>query len=971
MKSPRPHSDFRIAIGFVVFLVMMTLAMVLAAPFVLHRELEPVDVSAMRSELFDLNLSYNNALHASEDWFRGEGNVLLLGEQARQLLHRTNVFLARPGVAEVLPDNAAPLQEVARLLRVRLQEATSPADRTLTSAGASRVADAITMRSAPYLRYVSEAFHRLGAVAAQERNRINKTRDAVQWLSGLLLVIMALAATILMLQRRRLQRTGNSLQTTAQELSDAHRIARIGSFRWDFVRDQVQWSDRLADIFGLEPGGRMTGAEFEALVHPEDLAKVRDSERRATQRAAESGRPAQREISYRLRRPDGRIVDVHSISEITSDGENRPVFMTSTVRDVTEEMARRRALAESERNLVEAQRIAGLGSFRRIVQTGQVIWSHEMYRMLGLEPGTVPPPVEEIIHADDLPQLKADLHALSSNGGPPGGRVPTSIRCRMLHRDGSLRFVHGAAEMSYDDHGQPIMLTGTLRDMTTEVAQQEAITRAAEEARRANAAKSDFLAVMSHELRTPMNGVLGMLSVLSDTPLSAEQRTQLAIARSSAEALLAILNDILDMSKIEAGRMELEKAPFDLPLLIEAVVALYMPQAQAKGLILRHEIGPRVPPWVEGDPGRLRQILLNLISNAVKFTAEGHVTLSVALAEGGAGDPVRLVFRVRDTGMGIPAERQPLVFERFNQLDATYNRKFGGTGLGLAISRNLTEMMGGTIRFSSTYGEGTEFVIEMAFPLAQPEAPETAAASVTARPLDILVAEDNATNQIVVRTMLERLGHRVSIVDNGRKAVLAADQRAYDIVLMDISMPEMDGLEATRRIRAGTGPSRAVPILALTAHAGPAEGERCREAGLDGLLSKPIRRQALEEALDRHAAQSPATPAAPAFSLDDLRAEFSDEELFGLIEVALSDLARHADTLTDPQAPDADVTRACHSVAGLARTFGAQALGATASALEQSLRAEGPAAHRPALLSLHADLMTVMQALRHLNTTGG
>ncbi|MDB6454758.1 ATP-binding protein [Falsirhodobacter sp. 20TX0035] len=967
MRPPRPPSDFRIALGLVVFLVMMTLAMVLAAPFVLHRELEPVDVSAMRSELFDLNLSYNNALHASEDWFRGEGDVLLLGEQARQLLHRTNVFLARPGVGDVLPDNAAPLHETARLLRARLEDASS-ADRTLTTAGASRVADAITMRSGPYLRYVSEAFHRLGAVAAQERTRIDNARQAVQWLSGLLLAIMALAATILMLQRRRLKRTGTSLQTTAQELSDAHRIARIGSFRWNFVRDEVRWSDRLADIFGLEPGGRMTGAEFEALVHPEDLTKVRESERQATQRATESGRPAQREISYRLRRPDGRIVDVHAISEITSDEENRPVFMTSTVRDVTEEMARRRALAESERSLAEAQRIAGLGSFRRNVATGEIVWSREMYRMVGVEPGTTPPHVDTIIHPDDLPQLKADLNVLNEDG-PPGGRRPTSIRCRMLHRDGSLRFVHGAAEMSYDDVGRPVTLTGTLRDMTTEVAQQEAITRAAEEARRANAAKSDFLAVMSHELRTPMNGVLGMLSVLSDTPLNAEQRGQLAIARSSAEALLAILNDILDMSKIEAGRMELERAPFDLPLLIEAVVALYTPQAQAKGLALRHEIAVGVPTWVEGDPGRLRQILLNLVSNAVKFTAQGSVTLSVAVAEG--GDPVRLVFRVRDTGMGIPAERQPLVFERFNQLDATYNRKFGGTGLGLAISRNLTERMGGTIRFSSIEGEGTEFVIEMAFPLAQPEVKEDATVPRAARPLDILVAEDNATNQIVVRTMLERLGHRVSIVDNGRKAVEAADRQAYDLVLMDLSMPEMDGLEATRRIRAGRGPSRAVPILALTAHAGPDEGDRCREAGLDGLLSKPIRRQTLEEALAPYAGGTPAEAAPVTFRLDDLRAEFSDEELSGLIEVALSDLGRHADTLADPQAPDADIARACHSISGLARTFGAKDLGSAASVLERQLRADGPAGHRDALRTLHADLMQVMRALRELNTTGG
>lgn len=967
MKIPRPLSDLRIAIGFVVFLSMLTLAVVLAAPFVLHRNLEPVDVSAMRSELFDLNLSYNNALNSAEEWFQGEGNVLLLGEQARLLLHRTDVFLSRPEADRVLPDNAAPLHDMSRLLRARLDAASEPGKRTLTTAGASRVADAITTRGATYMRYVSDAFHQLGAKVAQERTRVDAAREAVQRLSGLLLAIMALAAAILMSQRKRLRKAGRSLQTTAQELADAHRIARVGSFRWNFVKDQVQWSDRLADIFDLEPGGTMTGAEFEALVHPEDLAKVRDSEQRATQRASESGKPEQREITYRLRRRDGTVVDVHAISEITTNDENQPIFMTSTVRDVTEEVARRRALAESERNLAEAQRIAGLGSFRRNIATGETVWSREMYRMLGIEPGTAPPRPREVVHPEDLPQLEADLAALAEDG-PPEGRRPTFIRCRMIHRDGTLRFVHGAAEMSYDDLGHPVMLTGTLRDMTTEVAQQEAITRAAEEARRANAAKSDFLAVMSHELRTPMNGVLGMLGVLSDTGLTGEQRGQLAIARSSAEALLAILNDILDMSKIEAGRMEVERVPFDLPMLMEAVAALYAPQARAKGLVLRHHIAPDVPVWVESDPGRLRQILLNLVSNAVKFTAEGSVSISVSVASGAGDDPVRLVFRVRDTGIGIPAERQPFVFERFNQLDATYNRRFGGTGLGLAISRNLTELMGGTIRFSSTYGEGTEFVIELDLPLGQPEAETGRTDACSARPLDILVAEDNATNQIVVRTMLERLGHRVTIVDNGRKAVETVKAQSFDLVLMDISMPEMDGLEATRLIRdAGS----AIPILALTAHAGATEVERCREAGMDGLLSKPIRRQSLEEALNRHGASPAPCSRVEAFNFTDLQAEFSPEELAGLIEVGLSDLGRHATVLLDDGADDAVMARACHSIAGLARTFGAMPLGNAAAALEQRIRADGPSAHRDALGRLHNDLMPVMQALRDLDTTLG
>lgn len=967
MKALRPTSEWRIGIGLLALLAMLTLAVVLAAPFVLHRDMEPVDVSAMRSELFDLNLSYNNALTTAEKYRRNEKDLLLLGEQARLLLHRTDVFLARPGVLDILPDRAAPLHDMSRLLRARLNGASIAGTRGLTDAGAAQVAELISARSADYLRYVSAAFHRLGATVAQERSRIDSAREAVQRLSGLLLAVMALAATVLLVQRRRLRRTGDSLQVTAQELADAHRIARIGSFRWDFLNDEVQWSDQLADIFGLPPGGRMSGSDFEALVHPDDLPKVRESERRATERSAESGRPEQREITYRLRRPDGRTVTVHAISEIASDAANRPVVMTSTVRDVTDETARKRALAESERSLAEAQRIAGLGSFRRNMTSGEISWSDEMYRMIGLPRGAPPLRAAEMVHPEDLPRLREDMDDLAA-GGPPDGRRPASIACRMIHRDGSVIFVQGAAEMSYDDAGRPLTLTGTLRDKTVEVAQEEAITRAAEEARRANAAKSDFLAVMSHELRTPMNGVLGMLDALAEGDLSAEQRSQLGIARSSAEALLVILNDILDMSKIEAGRMELERMPFELPPLIEAATVLYSSQARSKGLTLSAEVDPAVPPWVEGDPGRLRQILLNLISNAVKFTAKGSVIVTVTVV-GQEEDRVRLAFRIRDTGMGIPKDRQPFVFERFNQLDTTYNRRFGGTGLGLAISRTLTGMMGGTITFTSHEGEGTEFLIEMPFRIAT--AAEAAASTEmrTTRPLQILVAEDNVTNQIVIRTLLERLEHHVHVVENGRKALEAATSSSFDLVLMDLSMPEMDGLEATRRIReAGI----MIPVLALTAHAGPEEAERCRAAGIDGLLSKPIRRQTLAAALAAHAGDGPPQAvAAPADQpdLSLLQAEFSPGELADLVGVCLTDLHRHADTLRNEDAADADVARACHSITGLARTFGAATLGARAADLEDRIKATGCAANATAIHDLHTDLMAFSGALAALYTT--
>ena len=390
------------------------------------------------------------------------------------------------------------------------------------------------------------------------------------------------------------------------------------------------------------------------------------------------------------------------------------------------------------------------------------------------------------------------------------------------------------------------------------------LSNALEQADSANRAKSDFLAVMSHELRTPLNGVLGLADIVLDGTLSAEQQRSVGLIRDSGLTLLELLDDILDLSKIEAGRIELEQLTFDLDRLLVRVREFWTPIAEAKGLTFRLEVPGGTLGHIVADPSRVRQIVFNLLNNALKFTDTGTVVLRVlSRSLGGGGTPLsrgrrEIRFEVIDEGIGIPTAVQTKLFSKFTQADSSTTRRFGGTGLGLTICKELAELMNGTVGVCSQKNRGSTFwftvrcdvgdpaqVVEGCWDGERPVVP-TQASSLR---LKILAAEDNSVNQVLLSALIEKMGHALEMVDNGVEAVAAVRRSAYDLVLMDVQMPEMDGETATREIRALPGPAGQVPIIALTANAMRGDRERYLACGMNDYVTKPIQRQALLAAI--------------------------------------------------------------------------------------------------------------------------
>ncbi|MDQ2105044.1 ATP-binding protein, partial [Azospirillum isscasi] len=506
------------------------------------------------------------------------------------------------------------------------------------------------------------------------------------------------------------------------------------------------------------------------------------------------------------------------------------------------------ALTESQRRFTATVANVPGGVYQRVLTAeGRLRFpycSPGFFQVMGL-PATERVAVESlsrILHPEDRPRMVASIYASAET------LEPWCLEYRIIRPDGEIRWISATSRAARRDSGD-IVWDGIVMDVTDAKRNEQALIQARLEAEAASRAKAEFLATMSHEMRTPLNGILGFSRLLLDEDLTPRQRRHARMVGDAGRSLLTVIEDVLDFSRIEAGRLVLNDVPFAIRDLVANCEAVLQPEARARGLTLHAAVAPDVPDWLRGDPDRLRQVVLNLLANAVKFTERGGVGLTIVKTADTPAGP-QLTISVADTGIGIPPDRQGELFQRFSQID----RSRGGTGLGLAISRRLVEMMGGTVGVKSQAGVGSTFWLSLALPESAPPAghgtPCAAELLVRRLPARILLAEDLAMNRELTVAMLAGAGHRVDTVGDGRQAVAAVQSGAYDLVLMDVHMPEMDGHAATRAIRALAPPVGTVPILAMSASALPEEVRRCRDAGMNGHIAKPVDRAVLLDAID-------------------------------------------------------------------------------------------------------------------------
>jgi PAS domain S-box-containing protein len=733
---------------------------------------------------------------------------------------------------------------------------------------------------------------------------------------------------------------------------------------------------------GHEPG--RTPAAWLKLLHPDDRARCQ-----AAREQHLRGETARYRDEHRIRAADGAwrwMLDQGMVFERQPDG--RPLRVVGTYTDVTERKQAEQALLEKQQALAEAQRIARIGSWSWNPARDMVACSEQALRLLALAPGHGCLTLEQFLQtvaADDRQRLAAWCR----DGVAGGGLADVEFRTA---DESSARVLNGRAFLQRDGQGRALALIGTFQDVTERKALEaeldqhrhhlEALvqSRTAEleaartEAERLAQVKTEFLANMSHEIRTPLNAVMGLAQIgVRDSAGRRSHETFVRI-REAGEHLLGVINDILDFSRLEAGRLALDIQPLALVGLIDNVESLIRERAQAKGLRFSTDLAAHLPPWVAGDAQRLRQILVNLLANAVKFTDRGEVTLQVERR----GDDT--LFRVTDTGIGITDEQAARLFRPFEQADTSTTRRYGGSGLGLAISQNLACDMGGGITVTSAPGVGSSFTLRVPLPQTEPRPGKADGARPAGAQrlagIRLLVAEDVEVNRMVLEDLLREEGAEVTFAEHGQQLIERLGQCGDvcpDAVLMDVQMPVMDGYEATRQVRS-LAPG--LPVIGLTAHALGEERERCLAAGMVEHVTKPVDADVLVPAILRHTGGSQraggAAPARPAtqnagdIDWAALLARYNGRQAF-VGKLAATALATHRQTpaslrRTAQQADYGALAFTAHALKSLAGNLLARDVETLARQVEQLARA-GDAQATAQAESLAQALDRLLQAL--------
>lgn len=707
------------------------------------------------------------------------------------------------------------------------------------------------------------------------------------------------------------------------ELAEA--MSGVGYWRFEVATSRITWSDEVYAIHGVDP------ATFDPNLDA-NLAHFNDADRaiveRLFRRAVETGEGYDFELH--LRRADGEIRNVACKARCEKDALGKTTAVTGVFQDVTDYVRARedaqtsealyRLIASNTPDIIGRLSLDGLIHF--VSPSMKTLTGHAVEDVLGRKSF-------DFMHKNDIGSVIAAFREIMA-----GRPLEKPLRYRIIHKSGEPIWVEANPRLIIGANGKAEFID-VLRDIRGQIALEESMQRATAEAQAAARAKSEFLANMSHEIRTPLNAIVGYSSLMAQSPdMPPHLRRHANVVSASSNSLIRIVNDILDFSALEAGAVEISAEAFDIRKTIDASVETLRLQAVGKGLALRHVIHPAVEQQYIGDSARLQQVLMNLIGNAIKFTSAGEVEVRCSPMTDNTGQTLYL--SIRDTGIGIDADKTESLFSRFTQADGSVRRRFGGTGLGLAVSKQIVTLMGGSIDVDSIEGEGSTFWITLPLrPVKSLEgetAPDALAVeSQHAQPRRILFVDDHDVNRELGAILLSSLGHEVVLASDGAEAIAFAERESFDIVFMDVQMPGLDGLSATRAIRSLTF-LKDLPIIALTAHAMRHQVADCLKAGMNGHLAKPFTGRTLEEAIDRYARRPGTTPAispVPAEAIEALRQRF------------IADTHTYAVQLDQYlKSPSADQTATInliiHRLAGTAGSLGFAKPGQIALAIEQA-----------------------------------